>query len=119
MNITFPAIELFDRYAIACVKWQRTKLNNEELNFYQKQIETFNAEPIAPHIERLIEIHNFIWELESELKTGVEHNLPLEEIGRRAIKIRDYNNQRIAIKNSIAVALGDSVLEIKRDHLSE
>jgi hypothetical protein len=74
---------------------------------------------IGPHIERLIEIHNSIWDLESELKTGVEDTLPLEEIGRRAIKIRDYNNKRIDIKNSIATALGDPVLEIKRDHLSE
>ena len=115
----FPAIELFDRYAIACVKWQRTKSNKEELNFYQQQIESFDVNIIKPHIDQLIEVHNSIWDLESELKTGVEHNLPLEEIGRRAIKIRDYNNKRISIKNSIAIALGDPVLEIKKDHLSE
>jgi hypothetical protein len=115
----FPAIELFDRYAIACVKWQRTQANQEELNFYQQQIELFDITIIAPHIDRLIEIHNSIWELEAELKTGVEYKLHLEEIGRRAIKIRDYNNKRINIKNQIAEKLGSAIFEIKQDHLSE
>jgi hypothetical protein len=67
----------------------------------------------------LMAIHNQIWELESELKTGREAELPLEEIGRRAIAIRDHNNKRIAIKNAIAERLGCGVREIKQDHLSQ
>ena len=49
-----------------------------------------------------------------------EAELPLEEIGRRAILIRDWNNKRVAIKNHIAEQLKtDQVRETKTDHLSE
>ena len=39
--------------------------------------------------------------------------------GRRAILIRNWNNKRIAIKNSLAEILNCPVREIKQDHLSE
>lgn len=55
----------------------------------------------------------------SRSQKGTEANLPLEEIGRRAIKIRDWNNRRIALKNSMAEKLDCTVREIKKDHLSQ
>jgi hypothetical protein len=67
----------------------------------------------------LVGIHNEIWELEAELKTGREAELALEEIGRRAIAIRDHNNKRVALKNAMAEKLNCLVREIKQDHLSE
>jgi len=42
----------------------------------------------------------------------------LEEIGRRAIAIRDWNNKRLVLKNSAAELLKCDVREIKKDHLS-
>jgi predicted mannosyl-3-phosphoglycerate phosphatase (HAD superfamily) len=60
-----------------------------------------------------------IWDLEKELKTGTEQDLPLEEIGRRAIAIRNKNSERVKIKNSIAELLDCPIREFKRDHLSE
>jgi hypothetical protein len=45
--------------------------------------------------------------------------LSLQEIGRRAIAIRDFNNKRIVYKNSIATILGHPVREIKQDHLAD
>ena len=64
-------------------------------------------------------IRNQIWNLEAELKTGRETELALEEIGRRAIAIRDHNNTRIALKNTMAEKLNCPVREIKKEHLSE
>jgi hypothetical protein len=119
MNITFPVVELFDRYAIACVKWQRTKSNKEELVYYERQVSHFDIDLVHEPLESLTSIHNIIWDLEWQLKTGVEDQLPLEEIGRRAIAIRDFNNKRVAFKNQIAELLKDTVKEIKQDHLSE
>lgn len=119
MNVTFPVVELFDRYAIACVKWRRTKLNEDELIYYQAQVDQFNIDLVKEPLESLTSIHNIIWDLEWQLKTGVEDKLPLEEIGRRAIAIRNFNNKRVAYKNEIAELLKDSVKEIKQDHLSE
>lgn len=115
----FPVIELFDRLAIAEIKWQRTQANQEELEWYQQQIQEFNVDLVSQDLEKLKEIHNSIWELEKELKTGRDHELSLEEIGRKAIKIRDFNNKRIQLKNCIAEKLNCPVREIKKDHASE
>ena len=119
VNISFPIVELFDRYAIACVKWQRTQANKDELEYYQTQVDQFDVELVKEPLKSLTSIHNIIWDLEWQLKTGVEDKLPLEEIGRRAIAIRDFNNKRVAFKNQIAELLKDTVKEIKQDHLSE
>jgi hypothetical protein len=119
MNPLFPIIELADRLAIAEVKFDRTGANHEELNWYKEQFAKHDSDIVRLQIETLKSIHNQIWDLEWQLKSGREQELPLEEIGRRAIAIRDHNNRRIAVKNSLAELLGCSVREIKRDHLSE
>jgi hypothetical protein len=115
----FPIIELVDRYAIAKLKFDKTQANNDELDFYGNQLESFDLTQIQNELTELYNIHSRIWSLESELKTGREAELPLEEIGRRAIAIRDHNNKRIALKNLMAEKLGCGVREIKKDHLSE
>lgn len=113
----FPTIELYDRLAIAEVKWEKTQANQEELAWYQQHCAvSFDVRELY---EDLKAIHRQIWALELELKSGQEQKLALEEIGRRAIAIRNLNNQRINLKNTIAEKLNDPVREIKRDHLSE
>jgi len=115
----FPVIELVDRYAIALLKWNKTQANTEELSFYQTQMDKYPVELVKSEIDALYDIHDTIWGLEGELKTGREQELPLEEIGRRAIAIRDWNNKRIKLKNTMAEKLGCAVREIKQDHLSQ
>lgn len=120
MNIMFPVIELLDRYAIAIVKFSRTDgANQTELDYYQQQVRHYDLSLVEDELGQMQMIHDEIWELEKELKSGREAELSLEEIGRRAIKIRDKNNQRIKLKNVIAEKLGCTVREIKKDHLSE
>lgn len=119
MNPTFPIIELIDRLAIAEVKFQRTDANEQELAWYKNQALHIDLDQIVKEYEDLKRIHNEIWNLEAELKSGREAELALEEIGRRAIAIRDHNNKRVALKNIIAEKLGCSVREIKQDHLSQ
>lgn len=119
MNPVFPIIELVDRLAIAQIKFERTKSNTEELAWYSDQAKHIDLSKVVEDLEALKNIHNQIWELEAALKSGREQELSLEEIGRRAIAIRDHNNKRIKIKNSMADKLGCPVKEIKRDHLSE
>jgi hypothetical protein len=115
----FPVIELVDRLAIAEIKWQRTQANREELEWYQQQMQQFDTSLVAYDLQRLQGIHNAIWELEKELKSGQEHKLSLEEIGRRAIEIRNLNNKRIQLKNQMAETLDCPVREIKKEHVSE
>lgn len=121
MNIlpTFPVTELIDRYLIAEIKNEKGGNNNEELEFYAHQIKIYNLDLIKDLMQQLKDIHLGIWELEKELKNGVEQDLSLEEIGRRAIAIRNKNSQRVNAKNQIAEILGCNVKEFKLDHLSE
>ena len=121
MNIipTFPVTELIDRYVIAEIKHEKGFENIAELDFYKHQITIYNINLVKDLMAELKRIHLGIWNLEKELKTGTEQNLPLEEIGRRAIDIRNKNAERVKIKNQIAEVFGCSVREHKRDHLSE
>jgi hypothetical protein len=115
----FPVLELIDRLCIARIKWERTQANKEELDWYEQQWSRFEiTTEVQEHLEKLTEIHKGIWELEWQLRQGLEQDLGLEEVGRRAVAIRDLNNRRVALKNSAAHMLGCSVREIKHNHLS-
>lgn len=60
----------------------------------------------------LLDVNSKIWNSESDIRQGKE--LDLEDVGRRALSIRDFNRQRVALKNSIS-----QYKEIKLDHVSE
>ena len=118
----FPVIELVDRYAISKLKFYKTNgANQEEFEFYIRQLDIsgYDIAKIHVELEQLYEIHKQIWNLEAQLKSGKESELSLEELGRRAIMIRNLNGQRIQLKNSMAKQLGCLVREIKKDHLSQ
>lgn len=122
-----PQLELIDRLCIARVKFERTGGGNQdELDWYESHYQELIGDlspdqltQLQNDIAEITQIHNKIWDLEWQLKSGVEHLLELDEIGRRAIAIRDWNNKRIAYKNSIAALFGLKLREIKTDHLSD
>jgi hypothetical protein len=122
-----PELELIDRLCIARIKYERTSRGNQaELDWYEARHQELQARltqsqciTLEYNIAEITRIHNQIWDLEWQLKSGVEHLLDLAEIGRRAIAIRDWNNKRITYKNSIAELFGLELREIKTDHLSD
>jgi hypothetical protein len=116
-----PALELIDRLCIARVKHVRTQGSNQvELDWYEDKFASLpQSNELDTAIKSLMDIHHAIWDLEWQLKSGVENMLSLAEIGRRAIAIRDFNNQRIALKNQVASILHHPVKEIKKDHLAD
>jgi hypothetical protein len=119
-DFQFPIIELVDRYTIARVKYQKTNgANQAELDFYTQQIHKLDVEMIQSDLDCLEHIHRQIWELEDDFKKCRIDGLELAEIGRRALEIRDINNQRVQYKNSIAEKCMDAVKEIKWNHISE
>ena len=118
MNAIFPIIELIDRLAIAEVKHEKTQRNQVEVDWYKTSFDKYDFQIIKYDYESLKDVHRKIWALEAELKSHNEHLLSLEEIGRRAIEIRNYNHTRIELKNSIASKLNCQVREFKADHLS-
>lgn len=119
MTPIFPIIELLDRLSIAELKFEKTKANQLELDFYVSQTKDFDLSRVKPQLDKLGQIHRNIWDLEYLIKTGQEQQLSLEEIGRRALAIRDFNRERIKLKNEMANILGDPVQEIKQYHVSE
>ena len=122
-----PELELIDRLCIARIKHERTNGGNqEELDWYEARyqemlirLDDAQKSKLIYNLGEISRIHNQIWDLEWQLKSGVEHLLALDEIGRRAIAIRDWNNRRITYKNSIAELFGLELREIKTDHLSD
>ena len=118
MNITFPIIELLDRLTIAKIKIDKGLDSQAEYDYYANQARQFDLTSVKSLLDDLEETHLSIWALESDLRRGLENNLGYEEIGRRAVDIRNYNNQRVNIKNQLADALGDPIKEVKHDHVS-
>ena len=116
-----PVLELIDRLCIARVKHVRTQgANQVERDWYEDKFSQLpQSTELDEAIQAMTDIHHAIWDLEWQLKSGVEQMLSLQEIGRRAIAIRDHNNKRIAYKNSVANILGHPVTEIKQDHLAD
>ena len=116
MAFKLALIELVDRYCIAQVKLSILGNNQEEFDFYREQLSTeFDINLVEQDLIELTEIHKRIWDMEDDFKKCVvELKYPLEEIGRRAILIRDINIDRYAIKNRIAEKLNDTIREKKQ-----
>lgn len=116
----FPVIEIVDRYTIAVVKYEKTNgANQEELDFYIAQMEEVGLYLHHQLVRELIDHHRYVWSLEDDFKKNRIDGLPLEEIGQRALHIRDIGHKRVTIKNTLAALLNDPVREIKRDHITE
>lgn len=116
----FPVIEIVDRYAIAVVKHAKTQgKNQEELDFYLEQLQSSNINPAHELIQELILHHEYVWNLEDDFKKCRIDSFPLDEIGQRALHIRDVGFKRVELKNALAEFAGDIVKEIKQDHISK
>jgi hypothetical protein len=104
----YPLSELVDRKTILMLK---LKYANKPQRFQQEFNEIDNAIKDYNYKEnglstKLLKINEKIWNLESDIRKGNDWKFSFEEIGRRALLIRDYNKKRVAIKNRIAKAVG-------------
>ena len=108
-DIPMPICELCDRLTIAQLKLDR--LPDEEIDKVglQKQIEYYESgideknKRLMVLLLKLHKINGLMWDAEYAIRKGLDADLGLEEIGRRAIHIRDLNRDRVAIKNEITV----------------
>lgn len=98
----YPMHELIDRASILQVKAEHEPENSR----LQMRINAMKAEILdAAAFDALRDINRQIWELESDVRRGKE--LSYEEVGRRAISIRELNQQRCDIKAGIAINSGE------------
>ena len=119
MTDFFPIGELLDRLIIARIKTEKLGIVTNESQWYENAVKHLNLDVVESEMKDLKKAHLAIWELESLLKSGLEEQISLEEIGKRTIKIRNFNADRIATKNAISKKLNCPVIELKQDHLSE
>jgi hypothetical protein len=111
----FPVIELVDRFCIAKLKFAKLGDNKEELDFYTDQLRDLDLDLIKDDLDQLYQVHARVWELEDDFKKyTVEHKYSLEEVGRRAIHVRNILNDRYILKNQMAATLNDPVRETKK-----
>ena len=111
-----PLSEILDRYTITKLKSERTNEDvSEELSTYKKEIDNpdyvARSNQIIPFIDRLYEINGELWDTEGDIRKGVD--MPLEEIGRLALKVRDLNCTRNEIKAEIVDTFSEGFKEIK------
>ncbi len=96
--------ELYDRLTILLLKinfQEDGKYFQNELKDILEEIENRKYQISRKLKLRLMFANLQIWELESDIRLGKEKMLSLKEVGKRAIKIREYNNIRWSIKNKI------------------
>jgi hypothetical protein len=104
--------DIADRFSILILKWIHGAEVRDELQAYAREC------PISDPLFDLLRINFAIWNLEADIRKGREGDLGLEEVGRRALEIRNLNRQRIEIKNTVN-ALAKTFTEIKVQHASE
>jgi len=127
----YPLDELLDKRSIIQLKIERIEgdfLEKEslkrEFSDYTNAIKEYinkrvcTDEEVNEWHKQLYEINEKIWDLESDIRKGKEGELGLEEVGRRAIKIRETNGKRVKIKSSIVEKTGRGYKDIKINHAS-
>jgi len=106
--------DFYDRLSILYLKRERQEDYTddgeiEELERVVKRCASWDQDLFV----RLEEVNGRIWDLESDLRLGKEGLLGLEEVGRRALKIRDLNKLRIELRNEINRVCSSPRLETK------
>lgn len=115
MNVQ-PA-DIFDRTTILM---QHLILDNKAVEpEYQSYLEEMERiSPVTYCFIQLFAFNRAIWKLEEDIRAGKESKLGIEEVGQRALKIRDLNKRRIKLKNDVAQLLG-GFQQVKLNHASE
>jgi|WetSurMetagenome_2_1015567.scaffolds.fasta_scaffold25699_3 hypothetical protein len=104
----YPLSELVDRKTILTLKLKhatKPERFQQEFDDISNAIEKHGFED-KKLLAKLLKINEKIWDLEYDIRKGKEGQFTFEEIGRRALLIRDYNKKRIAIKNQVAKMAG-------------
>lgn len=70
-------------------------------------------------IIRITQANNDIWNLEHKLRNAAEGDIPLDEVGRIAIKVREHNKGRVRYMNELDRLCGAEHITEKVKHLSE
>jgi hypothetical protein len=117
-----PIPEVADRYTIALLKIERLDASEIDVDEMQRQIDYYkegldldNPE-LADLVDKLYHVNGLMWDAEHAIRKGQDEGLGLEEIGTRAIHIRDLNRDRMKVKNDIIDLTGDGYKDAKMNY---
>ena len=123
-----PISEIIDRYTITKLKTERTDEDvSGELNSYREEIDKYKID-VEEYINRMYKINGTLWNYETQMRklmdskngTGpiVDANeLPLEEIGKLALLVRDINGTRNGLKSEIVEKFSEGFKDIKINYV--
>jgi hypothetical protein len=100
--IKMSIADIVDRFTIIELKYFKLSRDAYMDEFCIYLHEIIRLEGIDPYLKALRKINHYIWNIESAIRQAQEDNLGLEEVGRRALIIRDANARRIRVKNACA-----------------
>ena len=126
ISVPMPMSELCDRLTIARLKQQRltsAQADQRDLNaqiaYYMQGIDCIDF-ILNDLVHKLEKINGKMWDAEYNIRRGLDDDAPMEEIGRRALVIRELNLERIAVKNQIAAHCKQTEFtEVKRYYMRD
>jgi len=122
-----PLPDVLDRLSIAMLKAERIGDS-----CFVGEVIAYN-EAVRQHIDAglikdtdveeclsgLYHVNSQIWDLEADIWLGKEGELGLDEVGRRALAIRGWNEKRVGYRNKVYELTGLGFKDIKSNHASE
>ena len=120
--IITPVPEVADRYTIALLKIERLDASEIDVPEMQRQIDYYKEgldldnPDLADLVDKLYHVNGLMWDAEHAIRKGQDEGLGLEEIGTRAIHIRDLNRDRMKVKNDIIDLTGDGFKDAKMNY---
>jgi hypothetical protein len=132
MSIEMSPGEVFDRYTILRMKSihatkdvsmqkEKEKFADEVrliLEYHPVVKDVMNRFALVGLLLEIMEANAKIWVLESAIREPVNGELADDEVGRRAIQIREHNKKRVIAKAAVDTMLG-ATPDFKVDHASE
>jgi hypothetical protein len=118
VNLKMSVGEILDRYSICLLKTERLQVDiSDEINALRAEVDKLPND-VRHFVGELKEVNGQIWTLEADIRQGKEGILGNEEVGRRALAIREWNNKRVELKNKVNSILANGFLDIKGNHAS-
>jgi len=118
---TYTFGEVVDKLSIVSKKEQfGLQGARQELDNFMKWLNDIGVDAyLILSIIRVTEANMSIWNLEHELRNAKEGDIPLDKVGRIAIKVREHNKSRVRYMNELDSLCGAEHITEKVKHLSE
>ena len=123
-----PISEIIDRYTITKLKTERTDEDvSDELTSYRAEIDKYNID-VEEYIDRMYDINGTLWNYETQMRKLMDsrngtgpivdaNDLPLVEIGKLALLVRDINGTRNGVKSEIVEKFSEGFKDIKINYV--